>query len=330
MNSITLSVVVPAYNEAGSFPELLSRLSVVMKKLSLEYEIIIVDDGSDDDSEDFLRKESEKNKNLKVIFLSRNFGHQAALNAGLDYATGRAVVLMDADTQHPPEKIVEMFSAFQEGNEVILCQRVCNQQNNFFRDKAGRFFYFFLNKIGNLKLMPNVADFCLLSKNVINSIKKMPEHERFLRGIVQWVGFKKKIINYEAGYRLQGKSKYNLKRLVSLGLSGITSFSPLPLRISWWCGLVIFLLSMIYSCYVSILYLFFSAEFPRGWGTLIVVVLMLGGLQLMMIGILGEYLFKAFFEIKGRPLYIVRKKIGMSQSTSLVSHYGIDSTDENI
>ncbi len=318
----SISIIVPAYNEADNFLDLFSRIVKTMKVIAVSYEIIIVDDGSTDNTIEILKEEIKKNVNIKLLSFSRNFGHQAALNAGIDYSSGDAVVIMDADMQQPPEMIKDMYQEYLNGYEIVLCSRTSNKQNGIFREKIGRLFYFTMNKISGLDLKPNVADFGLFHSKVICALRQMPEHDRFLRGLVQWVGFKKKFIPYTAESRYHGKSKYNFKKLLGLGMSGITSFSAWPLRISWWFGVIIFCISVMSSMYVVLDYYFGASSIPAGWSSLVIAIALFGGLQLMMIGVVGEYLAKIFNEVKARPLYIIDNKIGLGDSPNK-SKYGL-------
>lgn len=308
--NIDLSIIIPAYNEAANLGELFRRLRLVIEPLKLTYEIIVVDDGSEDSTIDLIRSEHESNSDIKLVHLSRNFGHQAALHAGLDYSCGAAVVTMDGDLQHPPELIPRMFLEYKNGYDLVLGERKAEKERKLFKNKLRVLFYSFINKISNVELRANVADFNLYGRTVVEVLKKLPEKDRFLRGLAQWVGFKKKYIEYEADARLHGNSKYTLVKMVKLAITGITSFSAFPLRIAWWLGIAVSLSGFIYGGYIIFEYLYFPSRLIPGWTSLIIVVLIIGGAQLFILGIIGEYLFKIFYEIKGRPSYIVDKTIG--------------------
>lgn len=323
--NINLSIIIPAYNEAENLPILINRLIVILMPLNINYEIIIVDDGSSDNTRAILAHEQEKNKNVKTIYFSRNFGHQAALNAGIDYSGGEAVVTMDADLQHPPELIGEMFREYKSGFDLVLGERASSKENNFVKNKLSKLFYFFINKISDFDMRANVADFNLYSRPVVNTLKQFPEKDRFLRGLVQWVGFKKKYIQYECDKRYSGISKYSFKKMMKLAITGITSFSAFPLRVAWWVGLTISLSGFAYGIYILYEYFFARSHVIAGWTSLAIVVLIIGGTQLMILGIMGEYLFKIFYEIKGRPLYIIQSTGGFSELPEDVNRvkYGI-------
>src|SRR3989338_4053987 len=200
-NSVDLSVVLPAYNEAENLSCLLPELEKIIFGMGLNFEIIVVDDGSSDNSREIIAEASKRNAAIKGLFLSRNFGHQAALNAGLDFASGEVVIVMDADFQHPPSLIPEMHKLCRDGNDIILCVREKNEKGRLIKNKASRFFYLLMSKIVDFNLRSNIADFGLYSRTVIDTLKRMPEKDRFLRGLVQWVGFKKAYLNYEVGER---------------------------------------------------------------------------------------------------------------------------------
>lgn len=323
--NIDLSVVIPAYNEAENLSTLIDRLMSVLIPLAIGYEIIVVDDGSNDGTREVLSREISKNSNIKSIHFSRNFGHQAALNAGIDYSGGEAVVTMDADSQHPPELIGEMFMAYKNGFDLVLGERTSSKENNFIKNKLSKLFYFFINKISDFDMRANVADFNLYSRPVVNTLKQLPEKDRFLRGLVQWVGFKKKYIQYECDKRRKGVSKYSFKKMIKLAITGITSFSAFPLRVAWWVGLTISLSGFAYGIYILYEYFFARSHVIAGWTSLAIVVLIIGGTQLMILGVMGEYLFKIFYEIKGRPLYIIQSTDGFSKSPENVNRvkYGI-------
>ncbi len=307
---LNLSIVIPSYNEAENLTELIKRLCGVIEPAFLKYEIIIVNDGSEDNTVGLVLDEHKNNANIKLINLSRNFGHQAALNAGLDYSSGEAVITMDADLQHPPELILKMFLEYKNGYDLVLGVRKTTKDRKLFKNKFSTLFYFILNKISKVELRANVADFNLYGRKVVEVLKKLPEKDRFLRGLAQWVGFKKKFLEYDAERRFRGASKYSMTKMVRLAITGVTSFSAFPLRITWWLGLVVSLSGVIYGAYVIFQYIYFPASLVAGWASLVIIFLIIGGAQLFTLGIIGEYLFKIFYEIKARPSYVVEKTVG--------------------
>ena len=321
-NSPYLSVVIPLFNEEESIPELLKQLFSVCQSLGRSFELVLVDDGSQDKTAELLLKSAEKDPRIKVVRFSRNFGHQAAFNAGMDMASGEVIITMDGDLQHPPHLIPEFIKYSEAGYDIVIGERVKNKQNSKVREKTGGLFYKFLSAITNLEFK-NASDFALYKRSVLNVLKKMPEKERFLRGLVQWVGFKKKYVPYVVEARKHGTAKYNFKKLLSLITSGVTSFSAFPLRLAFWAGLFIFSASIIFSGYVVVDHYIHPNPLIPGWATVVILVTGLGSFQLIVLGIVGEYLYKMFNEIKGRPLYIVSETYNLDKEGIESSPYGI-------
>ena len=298
-----LSVVLPIFNEEKSLPELMRELYSVCDSLKRDYEIIFVDDCSRDRTPEILNQYANKDPRIKIIRFSRNFRHQAAISAGLDASRGEFVVTMDSDLQHPPLVIPEFIKQAESGYDIVIGERVANKQNPFVREMVGRFIYKFLSVATGLEFK-NAGDFVLYKRPVVNVIKGLPEREKFFRGLAQWVGFKKKYVSYAVRSRKfgQGNSTKGLARFI---LNGVTSFSAFPLRISFWIGLFIFLISVGYGVSVVIEKILYPENLIEGLSSLTIVVLALGSVQLMVIGVMGEYLYKMFNEIKGRPVYII-------------------------
>src|SRR3989344_2746583 len=298
-----LSIVLPIYNEEESLPELMRELYSVCNSLNKNYEIIFVNDCSTDKTYEMLCQYAEKDKRIKVIRFSRNFGHQAALSAGIDASSGELVVTMDSDLQHPPQVILEFVKQAEAGHDIVIGERVANEQNSFFRKVACRVIYKFLSVTTGLEFK-NAGDFVLYKRRVVDVIKKLPEREKFFRGLAQWVGFKKKYVSYAVRARKFGRG-VSVRGLARFILNGVTSFSAFPLRISFWIGFLIFLGSMGYGISVVVEKYLYPENLIEGISSLTIVVLALGSVQLMVIGIMGEYLYKMFNEIKGRPVYII-------------------------
>lgn len=317
-----LSIVVPLYNEEDVFPLLLKELLAVCDNLNKKYEIIFVDDGSSDKTPFLLRQAAESNPRIKVLKFSRNFGHQAAFNAGIDFASGDMVVTMDGDLQHPPTLIKEFISHAENGHDIVIGERISNKQNSRPREWIGKNFYKFLSATTNLEFK-NASDFALYTKPVISVLKKLPEKERFLRGLVQWVGFKKKYVPYVVQERKAGKAKYNFKKLTGLILSGMTSFSAFPLRLSFWIGILVFLISIGMGVFVIFDHYLNPNPLAAGYATISLIVLFLGSVQLIMLGVIGEYFYKMFNEVKGRPLYIIAETHNIDRSNIEKTPYGI-------
>ncbi len=322
--NIDLSIVIPLFNEQEVVPFLIEEINKIGTTLHKDYEVIFVDDGSVDNTFELVKKAANQDPKFKVIKLSRNFGHQAAFNVGIDFAQGAMVLTMDGDLQHPPHLIPEFIKYAEEGFDIVIGERLTNKQNSKFREALGKIFYKLMSSITNLEFR-NVSDFALYKRNVVNALKKLPERERYLRGMIQWIGFKKKYVSYVVESRRAGKPKYNIKKLTKLVLSGVTSFSAFPLRMAFWAGLFVLLVSIIFSGYVIVDHYVNPNPLIAGWATLVILVLFLGSIQLMVLGIVGEYMYKMFNEVKGRPLYIVSETCNIENGSVEETPYGIQS-----
>lgn len=306
---IKISFVVPVYNEEANLLPLFERLKQVIDQQKLAYEIILVDDGSSDNSLLEMQKLHDQDHNVKVVSFSRNFGHMIALSAGLDYAGGDAVVTMDADLQHPPEIIPQLLAQWQGGAEIVNTVRQEAQDAGFVKKITARFFYWLINKIAKIDLKANTADYRLLDKKVVATLRTLKERARFIRGLISWVGFKQAFVEYQAEERFAGQTKYSFSKMFGFALDGITSFSAVPLRLATYLGLLMAFFSFIYIIYAFYIR-FFTSQAIAGWTSVLVAVLLIGSIQLVFLGIIGEYLSRVFDETKKRPLYIVTKKIG--------------------
>lgn len=304
-----LSIVVPVCNEEGNLPTLYDRLIRVLSSLNLSFEIILVDDGSRDGSLTAMTRLNQKDPRVKVLSFSKNFGHMLALTAGLDHADGGAVITLDADLQHPPELIPELVKRWQGGAEVVSTLRRETKGASRLKNLTAGGFYWLINRIGRINLLANAADYRLLDRKVVETLRGIRERSRFLRGLVSWVGFKQEFIPYQADPRLSGQTKYSFGKMCSFAIDGITSFSAFPLRLSGYLGLLIALFSFLYILYAVYIRLF-TRQAIAGWTSVLVAVLFIGGVQLIFLGVIGEYLSRVFEETKQRPLYIIRKKIG--------------------
>ncbi len=301
-----LSIVVPAYNEAESVPVLTERLlNLFPKNQSLE--IIFINDGSTDSTLEVLKKLHKKHKAVHYISFSRNFGHQYALRAGLAYASGDAVISMDADMQHPPELIPDLIQKWQEGYDVVYTLRQENANQGWFKRKTSNLFYKILSFMTSVSVPRGAADFRLLDRKVVNVLNQSPERDLFLRGYITWIGFKQIGIPYQVGKRYAGTSSYTLSKMIRLAWMGITSFGIMPLRLASVLGFVTTGIGFLYACYVLYMKIFTNSFVVSGWTSVLVSVLILGGIQLMIMGILGEYLGLMYMESKHRPNYIVRE-----------------------
>lgn len=305
MKKNKISIVVPAYNEQQSIPVLLKQVVEVLPK-SVDYEIIIVDDGSRDDTANVVMKEHGLNPCIHLISFSRNFGHQYALKAGLDVADGDCVITMDADLQHPPQLLPKLIQSWQEGYDVVYTVRRESNKTSFFKRISSRLYYRLFNFLTGLHLMAGSADFRLLDRRVVQEIRNLPERMLFLRGMISWMGFRQKSIPYMPAERYAGKSRYTLRKMFSLALTGATSFSLKPLRLAVYMGLMVAFLGCLLTAYVLYMRLF-NGSVISGWASTLCVILILGGVQLLMMGIIGEYIGMIFMESKRRPQYIISK-----------------------
>jgi len=302
------SIVVPVFNEEEVLTELYKRTTSVMDKLGEPYEIIFVNDGSNDGSLELMKTLHSQDNRVKIINFSRNFGHQIAITAGLDYASGEAVITIDADLQDPPEVIPSLIDKWKEGFDVAYGIREKRTGESFFKLSTASIFYRFLGKITDTNIPADTGDFRLMSRKVVDSLKNIRERNRFVRGLVSWVGFPQIGVNYKREKRFAGCTKYPLRKMLKFAIDGISSFSFLPLRIASYGGFVISGVGLIYAIYVIFVKLFTTKMVP-GWASLMVAILFLGGVQLIAIGIIGEYIARIGQETKQRPLYIIREII---------------------
>ena len=301
-----VSIVVPCFNESGNIQALYNLLCPVMAEYT-RYEFIFVDDGSEDNTVELIEAIRSTDSNVKLIALSRNFGHQAALKAGLDNASGDCVISLDADLQHPPDLIPDLIKKWKEGYEVVFTQREEDPNLSWMKRATSKLFYRLAQKLTSVEIHQGTADFRLMDRAVVDVLKGLDESYLFIRGLVSWVGFKQTAITYKANDRFAGKSNYTYRKMVALALSGITSFSIKPLQLSIVLGLIIASLAGIYGIYVVYAFAFTDQALP-GWTSTTASVLFIGGVQLIMLGVLGEYVGKGFIEGKRRPNYIIRKK----------------------
>lgn len=299
-----VSIVVPAYNEEGNLYILADAIESLFQTLPYHYELIFINDGSKDRTQEILEEMARKNTQVYFIELSRNFGHQPALKAGIDFARGDCVISMDCDLQHPPQLVAEMLVKWEEGYDVVYTIRKEDKNLPYFKRKTSKAFYKFCNRISDIEMEEGTADFRLMDRHVAQVFSSMKESDLFIRGMVKWLGFKQYGIVYQPGERYSGASKYNFKRMVSLALKGITSFSVSPLYIAIYIGLAMSLLSFLYLPYV--LYSYFEGDHAAGWASIILTVVFFNGLTLLLLGIVGIYLGKMFIQSKNRPNYIVR------------------------
>jgi len=302
----TISIIIPAYNEEPNLSVVTERLYSLFKNSLYKLEVIFINDGSSDGSLDLLKELSRKYSGLYFIDFSRNFGQQNALRAGYDFATGDAVICMDADLQNPPEVVKDLVKKWEEGYEVVVCKRRDAVQNaGIFKENTSRWFYRIMSFLTNISIEPNSPDFRLVDRKLVNVIKDLTEKDIFFRGLISWMGFRKAVIEYDHSVRLHGDTKYSVKKMLKLASSGLTSFSVKPLHMAMYLGLFIWGLSLLYIPYALISY--YQGNAISGWASLIVTVSFFGGLQLLILGVIGLYLGKLFMQSKQRPEYIVRE-----------------------
>ena len=312
LNITEISIVVPLYNEEKNIDYLFERLVTVLNKINSSYEIICVNDGSKDDTLECLIEKNRYNPAIKIVNLSRNFGKEIALTAGIDYATGAAVIPIDADLQDPPELIEELVAKWREGYDVVYATRRTRQGETWLKRLTANTFYRIIGKISRVPIPRNTGDFRLLDRKVVEAIKQLPERTRFMKGLFAWIGFKQTSILFDRQPRFQGNTTWNYWKLWNLALDGIASFSFVPLKVWSYFGLTVSLVSLLYASFLIIRTLIFGIDVP-GYASLMVTVLFLGGIQLITLGIIGEYLGRIYEEVKGRPLYLVRKCYGFEQ-----------------
>ena len=298
-----ISLVIPAFNEEENLPVLVHRLMAVMEQYE-SYEILIVDDGSADETRYVLRQLSQQYPVVRFLSFSRNFGHQMALRAGYDHAHGDAVICLDADLQHPPELIPALVNKWREGYEVVYTVRRPDPKLSWSKRTTSKYFYKLLRTVSDLDIEDGAADFRLLDRKVVNTLKKFKENDLFLRGAISWVGFRQCRILYEPAARYAGRSKYSFRKMLQLAAMGITSFSTRPLYLSVLLGFSMFLFATLFGAETLYEYFFTNAT-VSGWTTLVLLMVLIGGVQFIMIGIIGVYLGKTFVEVKGRPAYII-------------------------
>jgi dolichol-phosphate mannosyltransferase len=305
-----LSLVIPVFNEEESLPALLAALRPVLADMDCEYEIVFIDDGSRDGTRRLLEAAAAADPRVKVLGFSRNFGHQAAITAGLDFATGDAVVVMDADLQDPPELLPEMVARYEQGFDVVSAQRVGREGEGVFKRGTAALFYGLMRRAVDERLVPQVGDFRLFSRAAVEAIRGFREQHRFMRGLVAWLGLKEAIVPFRRPARVAGTTKYPAWKMARFAWTAISSFSALPLKLSLYGGLLLTLIGAVYSLYV--LYETFVLQTTvRGWGSLVCLQLLFSGAILSALGLVGDYVARIYEESKGRPLYVVAQALNL-------------------
>ncbi len=302
---IELSIIVPLYNEAENINPLYERLKGVVQNLGVSYEFVFINDGSRDETIALVRAIVAQDESVKFIDFSRNFGHQIAVTAGLDRAVGNAVVIIDADLQDPPELIIEMYKKMQSGYEVVYAKRRKREGESLLKKFTAKWFYRILKSITSVEIPVDTGDFRIMDRKVVDVLKQMPEHHKFLRGQISWIGFQQTFVEYDRDERHAGETGYTYRKMLKFALDGITAFSDFPLKLATITGFIVSGISFFVLLYALYIRLIMEIHEP-GWTSIIVSVLFLGGVQLISIGVIGEYISRINSEVKNRPLYIIR------------------------
>jgi glycosyltransferase involved in cell wall biosynthesis len=319
MTNPTITIIAPIFNELENIPELYHRMREVMGSIGETWELILVDDGSRDGSTEVIRKVAETDDHVRPVIFARNFGHQIAVTAGLDYSRGDAVIIIDADLQDPPEVILDLIAKWREGYEVVYAIRKEREGETWFKKTTASLFYRMIYKITDVKIPLDTGDFRLLDRKVVNIMSKMREQHRFLRGMASWVGFKQIGVEYKRAARFAGVTKYPFKKMLKFALNAVTSFSYVPLQIATYIGFIAAALSIISIPVVIVLRLVGTTQLT-GQATTLIMVLFLGGVQLISLGIIGEYIGRIYDEVKGRPIYVVAQGPSEDLDPTNLSH----------
>jgi polyisoprenyl-phosphate glycosyltransferase len=310
-----VSIIIPVLNEADNLDVLVGRLTPVLDRLGTRWEIIFVDDGSTDGTLASLRALNAREPRATGISFSRNFGKEIALAAGLQYARGDAAIMMDADLQHPPEMLEEFVATWRKGYDIVYGNRIDRGTDGVFRRLYSRLFYRLFNYLSRSDIPPGAGDFRLLDRRAIDAMNRFKENSRFNKGLYSWIGFKSVGLPYHVAERVSGVSKWSIRKLASFAIDGLTSFSTLPLRVWSVLGLFISIMAIVYATIIMVRTFIFGADVP-GFPSIIVSVMLLAGVQLISLGVLGEYLGRVYEEVKSRPLYLVADEIGIEQPVS--------------
>lgn len=311
--NIKISIIAPVYNEAENLALFYERTKKTLEKLPCSFEIIFINDGSTDDSLEIMLNLHKKDKRVKIIDLSRNFGKEIALTCGLDFSSGDIVIPIDTDLQDPPELILELYKKWLEGYDVVYATRTKRKGETFLKKWTASIFYKTINLFTNIKIPENTGDFRLLDRKVVEALKSLKEYHRFMKGLFSWVGFRQTQIFYEREPRSKGKTKWNYWKLINFAIEGITSFSYTPLKFATLMGIVISFFSFSYALFIIIKTLILGIDVP-GYASTLVIILFLGGIQLLTIGLIGEYVGRIYNESKHRALYFTRETYGFNKS----------------
>lgn len=302
--STELSIIIPIYNEEGNIPVLYNRLKSVADSIGVIYELIFINDGSKDASLPLIINLANQDSNVKYINFSRNFGHQIAVTAGIDHCSGNAIAIIDADLQDPPELIQDLYNKMKDGFQVVYARRNSRSGESFMKKFTAKMFYRILARITSIKIPVDTGDFRIMDRKIVEVLKQMPEQQKYLRGQIAWAGFNQTYIMYDRNERNSGETGYTYKKMIRFALDGITGFSNLPLKIATMAGFVVSGITFIISLY-ALYSRFISKDYVPGWTSLILAVLFIGGVQLITIGLIGEYISRMSANVRNRPLYIV-------------------------
>ena len=306
---VRYSIVIPVFNEESVLPILLHRLDALMEKLDAPAEVIFVDDCSSDTSSIVLQAKARQDSRYRYIGLSRNFGHQAAITAGMDAAAGAAVIVMDADLQDPPEVVCDLIAKWKEGYELVYARRLSREGEGTFKRATAALFYRLLGRLSSVPIPSDVGDFRLIDRKVLDAFRAMPEQDRFVRGMFAWLGFRQAEVGFHRMPRIAGETKYPFWKMARLALNGVVGFSDAPLRLAIWSGLAVSGMALLYGLYVIGLWVA-DSELVEGWSSTIVVISFLCGVNMLMTGIMGLYIGRIHAEVKRRPLYVVTTRVG--------------------
>ena len=307
---ISYSIVIPVFNEEAVLPVLLRRLDNLLDRLAEPAEAIFVDDGSRDSGRIILQALAKRDPRYRYIGLSRNFGHQVAITAGMDAAQGQAIIVMDADLQDPPEVVEQLIAKWREGNDVVYARRLSRAGESRFKLGTAHLFYRLLGKMSSVDIPADVGDFRLIDRKVLDALRQMPEQNRFVRGMVAWLGFRQAEVAFHRLERAAGETKYPLFKMMRLAMNAALGFSDAPLRLAIWCGLSVSALALLYGGWVLLLWMSNDPHLIAGWSSTIVIVSLLCGMNMLLTGIVGLYVGRIHAEVKGRPLYVVREQLG--------------------
>lgn len=316
-NDPRYSLVIPLFNEEAALPQLFAALDSLLERLGEASEVILVDDGSRDRSAELALAKSQSDARYRFLGLSRNFGHQIAITAGMDRASGEAVIVMDADLQDPPEVVLEMIAKWREGFDIVYARRTARQGESRFKRASAALFYRLIARLSSVDMPRNVGDFRLIDRAVLRAFAQMRERDRFVRGMFAWMGFRQACVDFERPRRSAGETKYPLGKMIALAFNGIVGFSDAPLRLALWAGAAVSTLAMLYGLYVIALWLSGDPGLVPGWSSIVVIVAFLSGANMMMTGLMGLYVGRIYNEVKGRPLYLVRKEQGFDRRSEI-------------